>query len=247
MAMADRRKCPECGVSVKVENLPAHYAKQHPRAKVPQKLMAESTEVARAARKEHRPARPVTITTGGKRVILVVAVILAVILIVIIVNPFRPPGPQVGDTAPGFSIPSADPQSPGVLTLSSYRGSVTVLELMDVDCSVCQQEAPILSAVYRNYSSRGVRFLSVSLVDWVSPADTPQTVETFKTTHGTTWPYGMDYNRDVRNAYFPGSVGFGTPTTYILDPNGVIRAKFQGSVPGGANGYANALDAVLRG
>ena len=244
--MADRRKCPECGVSVKVENLPAHYAKQHPRAKVPEKLTEEASEAVRAS-KVQQVRKPVALTPGGKRVIVVVAVVLAVILVIVIVNPFRPPGPQVGDVAPGFTVPNADP-SGGSITLSTYRGSVTVLELMDVDCDVCIREAPVLAAVYSTYSPMGVRFLSVSLIDWVPPADTGGaggTIDTFKRTHGTNWPYAMDTNRDVRDAYFPGSVGFGTPATYILNRNGVITAIFRGQAPGGAADYGRALNATL--
>jgi peroxiredoxin len=242
--MTERRKCPECGVTVKVENLAAHYEKQHPRAKVPAKLLAASAEAARVSKKEHRPKSTVMITPGGKRFIAIVAIILALVLVIIIVNPFRPPGPQVGDTAPGFTVPNAD--NPGaVITLSSYRGFITVLELMDVDCHVCQQEAPAFVTAYDAYSPRGVKFLSVSLIDWVAPADTAQTIAAFKTQYGTSWTYAMDNtNRDVRTQYFPGNAGFGTPTTYILDRNGKITAIFRGHASGGASDYENALKAL---
>jgi len=241
--MADRRKCPECGVSVKIENLPAHYARQHPRAEVPERMTEEASEAVRAS-KVQQVRKPVTLTSGGKRLIVVVAVALAVILVIVIVNPFRPPGPQVGDAAPGFTIANADPAG-GSLSLSTYRGSVTVLELMDVDCEVCIREAPVLATVYATYSSRGVRFLSVSLIDWVTPADTQDSIRSFKLNHGTNWPYGMDTNRDVRESYFPGSTGFGTPTTYILDRTGKITAIFRGQAPGGASDYGSAIDKAL--
>ncbi len=242
--MAARRKCPECGVSVKLENLPSHYAKQHPRAEVPEGMTEEASEAVRAS-KVRQVRKPVALTSGGKRLIVVVAVVLAAILVIVIVNPFRPPGPQVGDAAPGFTVANAEPGG-AAITLSTYRNSVTLLELMDVDCEVCVQEAPILATVYQTYSSQGVRFLSVSLIDWKPPADNQDSIRAFKLTHGTTWAYGMDDNRDVRSKYFPGSTGFGTPTTYILDRTGVIRAIIRGQAPGGAADYGRAIDAALR-
>lgn len=245
--MADRLKCPECGVTVKIENVPAHYERLHPKAKVPEKLAKESVHATQVARMEHRPQSTVAITPGGMRMIAVVAVIIAVILIVVIVNPFRPPGPQVGDVAPGFTVQSAD--TPGaVITLSSTRGYITLLELMDVDCEVCVGEAPILAQVAAHYATNsGVKFLSVSLIDWVAPADTSGTIQTFKTTHGTSWPYGMDTTGAVRAAYFPGSNGFGTPATYILDKAGKITAILKGHQPGGAADYEAAIDKALAG
>ncbi len=250
--MADRVKCPQCGVSVKVENLPSHYERLHPKAKVPQKLLEkseEATKVAKEEKKERMAGAAVTITPGGKRLIAVVAVIIAIVLVIIIVNPFRPPGPQVGDVAPDFTVPNAD-GSGAVIRLSTYiRGYVALLELMDVNCGVCQEEAPILAQVYGNATiqARNVKFLSVSLIDWVPPADTTSTISDFKISKGTTWTYGMDSNHAVRDLYFPGSTGFGTPATYLLDRNGKIAYILKGHQPGGAGDYIRDLLTVLGG
>ena len=234
------KKCPVCGASVKVENLERHVTDKHPRAKVDLSALVTAEEV-RAA-KPAKAAPPPAVTKGGKRLIVVVAILLAVVLILVVVNPFRPRGPQVGDPAPDFLI-AACPS--GVVSLSSYRNSVTLLELMDVDCPGCISEAPVLAGVHDAYGTRGVRFLSVSLVDWHAPADTCGTVDTFTRTHGTDWTYGMDTDRAVRDAYFPGSAGFVTPTMYVLDRGGVITAIFSGPPSGGSAAYAAALDAAL--
>ena len=234
------KKCPVCGASVKVENLERHVEDKHPRAKVD--LSKLVTKEEKEAAKPKKAAPPPTVTKRGKLLVIVVAIVLAVILILIIVNPFRLHGPQVGDPAPDFTI---DACPSGTVSLLSYRNSVTVLELMDVNCEACKSEAPVLASVWGVYNTRGVRFLSVSLIDWVAPADTCTDVATFKSTHGTNWVYGMDYDRVVRSAYFPGSAGFGTPTTYILDKNGVITRILEGPQAGGYATYASALDAVL--
>ncbi len=233
------KKCPVCGASVKVENLERHVTDKHPRARVDTASLV--TEEERRAAAPRKAAPPPKVTRQGKYLVIVVAIVIALILILVVVNPFRPRGPQVGDAAPGFTI-AACPS--GTVSLSSYRNSVTVLELMDVDCQGCQSEAPVLAALYGLYNSQGVRFLSVSLIDWHAPADTCGTVDAFQKAYGTTWTYGMDTNRVVRDAYFPGSAGFVTPTMYVLDRNGGIAAIL--GPQGSASGYAAALDAALR-
>src|SRR2546425_5676377 len=102
--MADMRKCAECGVSVKVENLPAHYAKQHPRAEVPEALQREAVQVVLAAKAARAPA-PVALTRNGKILIAAVPVVLAVLPILVILKTF-PVGPNVRKGATDFSFSS---------------------------------------------------------------------------------------------------------------------------------------------
>jgi len=234
--MADMRKCAECGVSVKVENLPAHYAKQHPRAEVPEALQREAVQVVRAAKAARAPA-PVALTRNGKILIAAVAVVLAVVLIVIIVNPFRV-GPNVGKVAPDFTLTSTTGSS---VTLSALRGEPVLLEFMDVDCPHCQNEATnVLSSLYTAYNAR-VHFFSVD-VNFVPPDDTDTRINAFKTTYNTPWTYALDSTRTVQTTYGITS----TPTTYILDRNGVITDILIGEQSGGYATYSNALDAALR-
>ena len=234
--MAEMRKCPECGVSVKVENLPAHYAKQHPRVEVPEDAHREAAQVVRTARAE-RTRAPVTVTRRGKVLIAAIAVVLAVVLLVIIVNPFRV-GPTVGKEGPDFTLTSTTGAS---VTLSTLRGEPVLLEFMDVDCPHCQNEATnVLSSLYTAYGGR-VHFLSVD-VNFVPPDDTDARIEVFKTTYNTPWTYALDSARTVQTAYGVSS----TPTTFILDRNGVITAILVGEQAGGYATYSNALDAALR-
>ncbi len=219
--------CPVCGASVNAEDLERHTATWH-------------------------PAPPPAVPRGARWAIVVVAVILAAVVILVAMyavlraTPVGPGGgtgggPHVGGAAANFMINTS---TGGFVALASYRGAPTVLQLMDVDCTPCRAEASNLASVYRNYSARGVQFLSVSLIDWILPADTSQSVETFKMEQGTSWTYGMDVDHVVRNAYYPGSTGYGVPTAYILDRNGVITAILKGAQSGTA-AYAQALDAVL--
>ena len=218
-----------------MENLPAHYAKQHPRSKVPEELRKEATEVVQAERTQRRKA-PVTITNRGKIAIALVAVILVAILVVIIINPFRV-GPNVGREAPDFTLRSSTGAS---VTLSGLRGKPVLLEFMDVDCPHCQNEATnSFSPLYSVYRLK-VNFLSVD-VNFVGDPDTDARIETFKATYNTPWTYALDVDRAVQGAYGVS----GTPTTFILNGNGIVTAILIGEK--GASAYSTAMDAALAG
>jgi thiol-disulfide isomerase/thioredoxin len=232
------KKCPVCGVSVKLENLEKHVRIQHPRAKVDLSAALTQTERREAKRAQALPCPKMT--RGGKRLVAVIAIVLAAVLLLIIFNPFRGVGPNVGDVAPDFAIPTCPD---GSVQLSSYRGAPVLLELMDVDCVFCKAEAPVLKTVYDTYGSR-VHFLSVSLYDYDGPLDTCSRIADFQANYSAYWLYGRDVNHDVREKY-PFAPHEGTPTTYILDSKGVISARFVGRVPGGAPEYAAALQKVL--
>lgn len=226
-----------------LENLERHVKNRHPRADVDVSKALTAKERREVRRKVAAP-RP-KMTSRGKTLIVVIAILVAFILLVAIWNPFRG-GPGVGDAAPDFTV---DTCASGSTTLSTRFNSatVTVFELMDVHCEVCQNEAPVLGSVYETFRGQGVSFLSVSLIDWVSPADTcggvgdVDSIQHFQVTYGTNWTYGMDTHRDVRNEYRPA----GTPTTYVIDRGGVIRAKFLGPPPNGIEGYRAAIRDVL--
>ncbi len=231
------KKCPVCGVSVKLENLERHVKNQHPRetVDVPSILSQEERKQADRARAAARP----TVTRKGLQRIGIIAVVVAVLLAVVILNPFRGVGPQVGQVAPDFNLETS---TTGTISLSSYRGSPVLLEFMDVDCGACQADAPILVSVFNSFSGRGVRFLTVSLINFVPPADTKETVEGFRTQYGTNWVYAMDFSGSTQQTYLVDR----TPTTFILDRNGVIVAKFVGRPTDGSTGYANALEQALK-
>lgn len=232
LRMAERTKCPECGVSVNVENLPAHYGKQHPRSQVPETLVQKADAAARA----RRPPASTHVTRSGVRLIAVVAVILGIILAIVIINPFRI-GPNVGQEAPDFTLATT---TGGTMRLAAYRGTPVLLEFMDVDCPSCQAEAPVLTSVYHNYTP-SVVFLSVD-VNFVESDDTNARIETFKATYGTPWTYALDRDRAVQNAFGVTR----TPTTLVLNRNGVIVQILTGSQASGASAYASALEAALR-
>ena len=225
------KKCPVCGVSVKVENLERHVRNQHPHAELePENLLTrdERGDVERTK----RPAKLV-LTRSGRRLILIVVVVIAVVFFLAIANPFRGVGPAVGQLAPDFALATSDGST---LRLSSLRGMPVLLEFMDTDCPACQREAPTLVSLAANYSA-SVRFVSID-VDFVGASDTDAKIAAFKSAYGTSWAYALDASHATTNAYGITS----TPTTFVLDRSGIVVAIVHPP----ANTYADYASILTR-
>ncbi len=230
------KKCPVCGVSVKVENLERHVRNQHPREHVDlsQTLTEEDREAVERSKSRARPA----LTRTGKRTVLIAIIAVAVVLVVAIVaTTWRPSGPNVGQNAPSFTLQTSDGS---VVALSSLTGQnkPVFLEFMSPFCSACWAAAPTVSAIYGAFGSRVV-FASVVWVNFFEGTATTANVTDFKTAHNTPWPYGMDYDDKVINAYGVSS----TPTFFILSSSGVVQSKFVGAYP--YTTLSNALNQAL--
>lgn len=226
------KKCPVCGVSVKVENLQRHVHDQHPRAGIDLDTILTEKEV-REIRRPATSASP-TMTRRGKIIAVVVALVLVGLVAAVIYNASQNVGLQAGQVAPDFTEPTSDG---GSVHLYALRGQPVLLEFMDVDCPHCINEArDVLRYLYQNYSSR-TTFLSVD-VNLVPPTDTVAGINAFRTTYGTPWTYAL-YDPLVVQAYAVS----GTPTMYVLDPRGVIVAAYFGET--GYTTLAAALDRAL--
>ena len=227
------KKCPVCGVSVKVENLERHIRNQHPHEDVSLESALSAEERQEVERR--RAAKAPLFTQKGLRLVAVVAVILVAVVLLIALNPFNAEGPGVGQVAPDFTLSAT---TGGTFTLSAYRGTPVLLEFMDVDCPACQVEAQDgLSPLFTTYGA-SVRFLSVD-VNFVGAPDTVARIEAFRAQYNTPWLYGLDSARTIQGAYGVRS----TPTTFVLDRNGVVLNVFVG-IAGYAT-LAQALDAAL--
>lgn len=208
------KKCPVCGVAVKVENLERHVRNQHPKAQVDtgSLLTEEEKEEVKEAKATARPG----LTRTGKRTLAIVAIVLvAVIVVAAVLSAWHPPGIAVGQTAPNFTLTSSTGTS---ASLSEYRGRPVLLEFMNTNCPACNNEAPILSSLYQTFSGR-TYFFSVDIAIAGDLAiNSPSDIETFKSRYNTQWTYVIDSQGTVAKLYNV----YATPTIYILDANGVV-------------------------
>lgn len=130
--------------------------------------------------------------------------------------------------APDFELPDMDGRP---VKLSSFRGKTVFLNFWTKTCAPCLEEMPALGELAR--MARGRKdFVVVT----VSTDEGPDAVrDTLKVALGGDPPFPVLFDPEsniVRDRY--GTTLF--PETWIIDPNGIIRARFDG-----ARDWAGAL------
>jgi peroxiredoxin len=120
----------------------------------------------------------------------------------------------VGQPAPPLVVAEIDGQP---FDLGALRGKVVVVNYWATWCPPCREEMPALDAFYRQYHARGVEMIGLS-------ADRPR---------------DRDAARKMMQSYgYPAAMmkdakpnGFGAPeslpVTYVIDAEGVVRAKLE--------------------
>jgi len=229
------KKCPVCGVPVKLENLERHVKTHHPREKLD--LRSILTEEETTQTKAVKTVRKSDSSVKRMWPLAALAIIIVVVLFVALQKPAaNATGIGIGQTAPEIDMTTTDGNP---IKLSDLRGKPTVLEFMDVDCGHCVVEAGVLSQVYDD-RHLVANFLSID-VNFVGTSDDAAKINQFKSDHNTWWPYALDADGSVTKTYGVN----GTPKAFILDQNGVVRNVFDGEVQGGKATYESAIDALL--
>jgi thiol-disulfide isomerase/thioredoxin len=137
---------------------------------------------------------------------------------------FRALGPVVrGAAAPDFSLPRVDGK-PGVISLSSLRGRVVVLDFWATWCPPCLAALPMMHALSRELEPKGVTFIGV---DSEGAQSTPAEVTAFLAEHGA--PYPVVYDDGTVNERYRIKV---LPTVVIVGKDGSIERVFVGSTSG---------------
>ena len=124
---------------------------------------------------------------------------------------------EVGQPAPALVVPELNGQT---FDLSALRGKVVVINFWATWCQPCRQEMPALNAFYRQYHSQGVEMIGIS-------ADRPHERSTVAAVMQS-FNYPAAMLDDVKDDDFgdPDSL----PVTFIIDGNGIVRAKFTPEV-----------------
>ena len=120
---------------------------------------------------------------------------------------------EVGQRAPSLVVPELNGQT---FDLSAMRGWVVVVNFWATWCPPCRKEMPALDAFYRRYHAQGLEMIGLSADRPHDRSDVVKVMQSFS------YPGGM-----LNEAK---SDGFGDPSelpvTYVVDTQGLIRAKF---------------------
>jgi len=157
---------------------------------------------------------------GGRRRWVVIAA-LALALMTAGCGEATEAQPAVGHAAPDFTAPDVRGRQ---IRLAEFRGKRAVLlNFWATWCVPCRQEMPTMEQAYREYKSRGLEILAVSIDAGYLPA-VAATVAQFMEELKLTFPALLDPEMEVARRYRV----FGIPVTFLLDREGIIRAREQG-------------------
>lgn len=114
-----------------------------------------------------------------------------------------------GDVAPSFSLENMDGD---LKSIKDYKGKIVFLNFWASSCSLCAEELYTLEGFYRENQEEAV-VIAVNL------GKEKQEVDEFIKDYNLSFPVLLDLQQEVANTYGIQS----TPTTYVIDKEGIIR------------------------
>lgn len=116
---------------------------------------------------------------------------------------------HVGQTAPNWSEPTAPG---GTLSLASLRGKAVYLNFFASWCPPCNEEAPQIETLQRQYASQGLQVVGVDVLE------NQRKAAQFRQAHHLTYPAVVD-DGTLRDQYGIN----GLPVHVFIDRSGVVR------------------------
>jgi cytochrome c biogenesis protein CcmG, thiol:disulfide interchange protein DsbE len=120
---------------------------------------------------------------------------------------------DVGQPAPALVLKE---MGGSTFDLAALHGEVVVINFWATWCAPCRKELPALDAFYKQYHAKGVDLIGVSADRRHDRKEVEQAMQSLS------YPVAMLEDAEEN--------GFGEPTTlpetFVVDGNGVVRAKF---------------------
>jgi len=107
------------------------------------------------------------------------------------------------------------------ISTSQLRGKVTLVNFWATSCASCVAEMPDIVATYGKYQAQGFDTVAVAM-----RYDPPSYVVNFAQTRHLPFKVAIDNTGEIAQAW--GDVQL-TPTTYLLDKQGVIVKRYVGA------------------
>lgn len=127
----------------------------------------------------------------------------------------------IGDQAPDFILEQINHNNEiEEIRLSDYRGKGIMLNFWATYCKPCEAEMPYMEQLYPEYKDQGIEIIAVNL------QEAELVVNRFVDRYDLTFPIPHDNRGSVRDLYQVGRI----PSTYFIDPNGVIVEKVEGAL-----------------
>lgn len=140
---------------------------------------------------------------------------------------------DAGGPAPAFTLTTLTGQP---AALSQYKGQVVLVNFWATWCGPCQQEMPLLDAIYREYKPAGFTLIGVNVDKTVAP------VKDLLSRKPVSFPVLLDPANQVSKAYHVDEM----PSSVIIDRKGQIRYIHRGYRPGDENEYHNRIRQLIK-
>lgn len=151
----------------------------------------------------------------------------------------KPEYAGVARTAPNFTLQDMTGKS---VSLSDYKGKVVVLNFWTKTCGPCMEEMPDLAELHRALRTKpDVAFITVSTDE--GPADVQGTLRAVLREEPQ-FPVLFDPDLKVVKEKYGTSL---FPETWIIDKEGIIRARFDGPRDWTSGVVAEYIEQVRRG
>ena len=119
-------------------------------------------------------------------------------------------GTQVGELAPKFELTKTNGEK---VSLENLKGNPAVLVFWSAYCVSCEEEAPHINKLARDFESKNVKVIGINIGE--SEARTQGGIKDF----GIEYEVARDEGRKITQKYKV----LGTPTIVFLDKDGVIK------------------------
>lgn len=140
--------------------------------------------------------------------------------------------PQNPMEAPDFTLKDLSGNS---VTLSDMQGKVVLLNLWATWCPPCKKEMPSMEELYRDLPRDEFTILAVAAPN--APRESLAQIESLIENNDYTFPVLLDEDMRVNGTYGTGSI----PTSWIIDPEGMLAARLVGAVDWKKEAIVSAL------
>lgn len=123
-----------------------------------------------------------------------------------------------GDRAPDFQLKTIEGET---IKLSDFHGQKILLNFWATWCPPCRDEMPDMQKYHEQHDD--VTILAVNLTESERMIDD---IEEFLDEFSITFDVLLDENTEVANLY----TAHALPTTYFIDPEGMIQQKVMGGI-----------------
>lgn len=122
-----------------------------------------------------------------------------------------------GEAAPDITVKTIKGET---VRLSSLRGKAVIVNFWATSCATCVQEMPELITLYRQYQAQGLELVAVAM-----QYDPPNYVLNYAESKQLPFKVALDVDGAAAQAF--GGI-LGTPTTYVIDPQGKVFKRYLG-------------------